>query len=147
MYKIFSINIIIIILSCNPSKNSPQTEVFSIYLKEIEREIPKSSHLYIIAPRLSCSGCVQQLATNVENNIDALNKKNISIITSKADLFSDKATSKVNYYLDKKEDIDYIDMDLYNITLIETVDKQVKKIIHLEVEDGNKFVEYLNKYK
>lgn len=147
MYKGFSKYIIILFLiSCKPDKNAYQTKVFSNYLKEIGKVIPQTKHLYIVAPKLSCHGCVYQLTTYVENNINILNKKNISIITSKTNLFSNKIASGVDYYLDTKENIDYIDMDLYNITLIETDNQRIEKITQLEAEDGINFVSYLKKY-
>jgi len=147
MLKIITISTsILVLISCNFRHNVAKTEIFSNYLEKIDKKIPREKHLYILAPRIACSGCVHQLVNSIEKNILFLNNKNISIITSNSKLFSEEITSRVDYYLDVEEELDYINLDLYNITLIETKDEYIEKIIYLEITDESKLISYIKKH-
>ncbi|MDT8413052.1 MAG: hypothetical protein RQ875_11350 [Vicingaceae bacterium] len=147
MLKIITISTtILILISCNSKHNVAKTEIFSNYLEKIDKKIPKEKHLYILTTRLACSGCVHQLVNSIEKNIHILNNKNISIITSNSKLFSEDIISRVDYYLDVEENLDYINLDLYNITLIETKGGYIEKIIYLKIGEGSKFIDYIKKY-
>jgi len=135
--------ILILFSACKENKADYQTRIFQEYLLSINRELPNKPHLYIVTPTLSCKGCVQRLIPSVKN----LNENNITIITTNKQLFTADVINKVDYYYDEEREIDYLDLDLYSITLILTKNERIEKFDYLEADENEKLESYINKYK
>lgn len=139
--------IVLMLFSCKSEIDSYETSIFSKYLGSINKEISVEKHLYIIVPNLVCKGCVVQIKPDLETSIKQLKKDNITILSSKKNYFSEEIVSATDFYYDEESKIDYIDLELYNITLVETEYESIKKISHLEIDNAESFIDYLKRYE
>ena len=134
------------VLGCYREVSCEETDLFANYLKSLDKEIPARDHLYILAPKYSCSGCVSDLMPQLERYGDQLNKQGITIITTNPQLFSMELRSNVEFIQDDSGELDYVNLDLYNLVLVETKDEKISTIMRLEPTDGNTLLEVLERY-
>ena len=133
--KIISI-LFIIINSCNIQKSDRKTEIFSNYLqKEFNVKIPDSLHYYIIIPEYGCKGCMQRIVKlSVERIEDDIRKHVTFILSNRDEIISFDLFQDYKLLHDKDQVIDYLALNIANVTIIVTRKEKVTKIINVNDE-------------
>lgn len=124
-------------------KFDKQTKIFSKYLREnYYIGIQQEEHRYFIVTNNSCPACLEFLLSGIETKIHFVKQKN-SIITSNPSLVPDTLTKCFNYYEDKMSNIDYLNLNIYNLTIIVTSNYKITDIVHFNANDKGKLIKFL----
>jgi hypothetical protein len=123
------------------SNEPSKTEVFMMYLADYhKRNIPNEINFFIIIPEYGCNGCFQVFIPNLITGLMPL-KNHVTFIVSKNSYLSDTTFSTYENLRDSTRIIDYLPLEVANITVIQTKNYEIDKIIHLNsIEDANKFI-------
>jgi len=137
---ISSIIIAILFFGCKPTEPS-KTEVFKNYLADYhKRNIPNEINFFIIIPEYGCNGCFQVFIPNLIIGLMPL-RNHVTFIVSKNSYLSDTTFSHYDNLPDTNRIIDYLPLDVANITIIQTRNYEIDKILHLNsIEDTKKFI-------
>ena len=148
--KYISVLFSMFLFSCYsaPPKQDKRTLIFSSYLKkEFSMEIPKDEHIYILIPELACKGCI---INKTQKEIEWLLKKqrnnNFTIISSNAPFIDYISKNNINYLADNSGKLDRLNLDISNITVINTQNRAIKDLKSIATDDTNSIEFYVNKF-
>lgn len=138
------LSLISLFYACNNINiNDYKTNLLSEYLKSHNSHIPQEQHLYIIYSNMSCTGCVMIAEGVIPEYISYMNKSNTTfIISGKYSDLSD-LVEKTNYIRDDKQEIEYIDLELFNISLIQTDKGKISNVFSLTTDNLSDFEDVL----
>jgi hypothetical protein len=125
--------------SCSDLKNKSekQTEIFTDYLKEnFNENISNELQYYFLISNYRCVGCVEKNLLELTEFINAGNSNHFTFITSDMNVFPDSLRTKVKILLDKNNKFDYLNLDIANLTLIETFGGEITFIKCFNPEDS-----------
>ena len=125
---------LMITYSCTNS-DSNETIIFLRYLKKIGFSITDNKHLFIVIPNNGCGGCVSTYVDIIEQNQILFERKNITIISTRQEFQESPISRFSNYIYDKNNELDYINLDLYNVCIIQTNDEKVIGIKRFDVNE------------
>ena len=131
--------------SCN-NKYNTETKQLNKLLSNYNKTISQNNHIYILAARFPCPGCIQRIYLNIDKFIKNPDKKNISIIAYDKTYIPKSLLKKVEFIEDSNRVIDNIYYYLGNIIAIETNKSQIVKYEDLKTTDTLLNYNLLNKF-
>lgn len=128
-----------IFYSCSDlrDKSGRQTEIFTNYLTEnFDEKISEELQYYVLISNFRCIGCVEKNLLELTEFINASNSNHFTFITSDMNVFPESLRTKVKILLDKNNKFDYLNLDIANLTLIETMAGEITFIKSFNLEDS-----------
>ncbi|HPR58955.1 MAG TPA: hypothetical protein PK915_11350 [Bacteroidales bacterium] len=121
---------IVIIAGCKPSVPS-KSEIFQDYLIQSHNKIiPENLHYFIVVPGYGCMGCYQAFIPHLTKELHSVSNC-VSFIVSNKEYMNDSFFVNYEFLADSNRIIDYLPLDIANLTVILTKDSQIQKVIHL----------------
>lgn len=114
--------------SCNTYKYKKKNMIFKNYLMEMNYFIPEQTHYFIIAPNVSCHNCIKSLCNEFTKSPNILGKNNLTFISSNRSYLTEAIIAHKNFLFDSLGAIDYLDLGLNNLTIIETNSSRIQSI-------------------
>lgn len=123
-----------------------ETKIFNKYLDTFSEDIPQEGQLYIIYSNIACNGCISLASQAISEHIGLINESNTTVIYTNPDIIPEMLLQRGTCIFDKCSEIDYINLNIYNVSLIETKDRQIIKIKSVTPNTIISFKEFLNSY-
>ena len=132
------LNVLIFACSSGIVKEDRITRIFSNYIyKEFNIKIIDSLHYYILIPRFGCKGCFKQSFADLNKIIKENNKKDFTIITTNPEIISDELKSRMKIWIDTSGKLDVLNLEIANLTLVETQNKKVNFLKSISTLNGD----------
>ena len=130
--------------SCNTMNYSHDTKIFSKYLySTFFEEIPLNQHYYFLITSNSCFPCVNTfMEIMIKQNSKYLANK-VTVITTIPDFEKEKFKTVLKILYDDKGDLNYLDLNLYNLSVFETLEGQIVKRYQFNGENKSDFELFL----
>ena len=133
-----------LIIACKSKPYSKETKQFNEYLqKQFNLSLQDGKQTYVLIAKYGCMGCMQKYLMYISKSINAENIKHITFISSNNIIVPGVLANKVKIYQDNKGELDRLLIDVVNVVLIETENKRIDTIRHLQLSDTLKIREYL----
>lgn len=150
MNRIFSITLITTIIFClisclRNNSNNKDESAFEKYLTDKGISFNQESHAFIIISQNSCNGCISKYIEIIEQNREIFERNDISIITSKSSLRQRSISGFNNLYFDFERDLDYLNLELHNICIINFVEGKFDRIKKFKINQHNLFIKQFKK--
>jgi hypothetical protein len=121
---------IVLLAGCKPSMPS-KSETFQNYLIESHnKNIPENLHYFIVVPGYGCIGCYQTFIPYLTKELLNISSS-VSFIVSKKEYLNDTVFNNYEFLADKNRIIDYLPIDIANITVIQTKHSKIQKVFNL----------------
>jgi len=132
------------ILACKSKPYSKETKQFNQYLQEqFGLSLKDNKQTYILIAKNGCMGCMQKYLMYISQSVNAENIKHLIFISSNNIIVPEELANKVKIYQDNKGELDRLLIDVVNVVLVETENKRIDTIRHLQLCDTLKIRGYL----
>ena len=116
-----------------------KTAMFQEYLGDtFNSGIKEDIQIYFIVDKLACSECVRKMFEIIDNDLK-VDKSNITFIISNPNFFDHNLKNKYNFLIDKKGKIDNLNLELQNVSVFETSQKEIKKVHFFNTDQISEF--------
>ena len=108
------------------------TKLFTKYMKTtFQHELKEEAHTYFVINKATCKGCVQRTLIELENLIDIQDTSKYTFVTSLKTIMERNLKTLPPLLEDKTGKLDMINLDIANLTIIKTKNKEIvfQKII------------------
>lgn len=145
MKSLLILTIVLFTFGCHrTTERERNTGIFSAYIqKEFDAQIPDSLHYFILVPKLVCKGCATDELLELSTLTDESDRKQITYITSNPELFSPELRQKINLLFDGRGTLDRLNLEIANLTLVETKNRQVNFIKPFYADEGKSLASFL----
>ena len=145
MKLIVALTTIVLVWGCSqPPEKDKNTKIFSAYIqKEFNMEIPDSIHYYFLVPKLVCKGCVVDRLVELSELINQGNKDKFTFITTNPDIFPTTLKSKINLLHDKKGTLDILNLEIANLTIVETSQNKINFIKPIYPDENHPLTNFI----
>ncbi|NCU31509.1 MAG: hypothetical protein EOM23_00920 [Candidatus Moranbacteria bacterium] len=108
-----------------------KSEMFRDYLIERHSKIiPENLHYFIVVPGYGCMGCYQSFIPYLTKELHSVSNS-VSFIVSNKEYMNSSFFNNYEFLTDSDRIIDYLPLNIANITVIETKGSKIQKILHL----------------
>jgi len=116
--------------TCTEKKvKDKKTEIFSKYLfQQFHTDIPNELHYFILVPKMGCKGCMHKTLIELSKLINKENSKKFTFISTNDDVIPDELIIKIKLLHDEAKLLDNLNLDIANITIVETLEHKVNYI-------------------
>lgn len=135
---------LVLITSCKEGKFSKEESIFFNYLKNENIKL-SSNHLYVLLPQLACKSCVKSLVPILEEG--EFDVENMTIITTSSKVANNSNLKEISVVLDQNKDLDYLDLNIFNLTYVEVKNSQIIDFSSIEAGDANRLNDVLKDYR
>ena len=112
--------------TCSKSRIDRTTEIFSDYLnQQFKIQIPDELHYFVLIPRLVCKGCAEMTLRDLNTLINKDNRNKFTFISTNNEIIPNELKSKINLLHDDSGKLDNLNLEIANVTLVETLNHKV----------------------
>ncbi len=133
-----------ILAACLKKPYSKETKQFNQYLQEqFGLSLQDNRQIYVLIGKYGCMGCMQKYLKLISQSINAENIKRFIFISSNNDIVPNELAKKVIIFKDNTGELDRLLINVINVVFVETENKRINTIRHLQLQDTLKIAEYM----
>lgn len=102
--------------------------IFKEYIENLGLTVPKERTNYILIPKTGCQGAMASVLMELEHVL-VKTKCSFLIISSNKELVAEFIKKDFKIIIDKKQELDLLNLPISNVSVIETENFKIKKII------------------